>query len=138
MAATTIDWYRTPIDKETLRQLTQRSDLRGWLQSGSFLLIYAALTALAVYFFLQRWWVPMVVACYAPFAVREHDEHVRGGARAEPRDALQDEAGQRVLPLPLQLPHVEQPRAFPGQPHPQSPPVHRATAGWTRRSSRCR
>ena len=64
MAGTTINWYRTPVDKETLRQLTQRSNLRGWLQSGSFLLVYAALTALAVYFFLQRWWVPMVVACY--------------------------------------------------------------------------
>ncbi len=64
MAERTIDWYRTPIPKETLRQLTQKSDLRGWLQSGSFLVIYAALTALAVYFFLQRWWIPMVLACY--------------------------------------------------------------------------
>jgi fatty acid desaturase len=65
MAAPTIDWYRTPIDKETLRQLTQRSDLRGWIQSGSFLLIYAALTTLTVYTFSMRWWVLMVIACYA-------------------------------------------------------------------------
>jgi fatty acid desaturase len=64
MAAPTIDWYRTPIPKETLRQLTQRSDLRGWLQAGSFLLIYVVLTALAVYFFEARLWVLMVVACY--------------------------------------------------------------------------
>ncbi len=64
MAATAIDWYRIPIEKEMLRKLTQRSDLRGWLRSGSFLLIYAALTALAVYFFLHRWWAAMVVACY--------------------------------------------------------------------------
>jgi fatty acid desaturase len=64
MAASTIDWYRTPIDKETLRRLTQRSDLRGWVQSGSFLLIYAALTALTVYTFTMRWWVLMVIACY--------------------------------------------------------------------------
>ena len=64
MAGTTIDWYRTPIDKEKLRQLTQKSNLRGWIQSGSFLLIYAALTALTVYFFSMRWWVLMVIACY--------------------------------------------------------------------------
>jgi fatty acid desaturase len=64
MAAAPIDWYRTPIDKETLRQLTQRSDARGWLQAGSFLLIYAALTACTVYFFTMRWWLPMATACY--------------------------------------------------------------------------
>jgi fatty acid desaturase len=64
MAEATIDWYRTPIDKETLRQLTKRSDLRGLIQSGTFLLIYAALTALAVYFFSIRWWILMVVFCY--------------------------------------------------------------------------
>ena len=59
-----INWYRTPIDKETLRKLTQRSDLRGLIQSGSFLLIYAALTAIVIYFFSMRWWIPMVIACY--------------------------------------------------------------------------
>ncbi len=65
MAETTINWYRVPIEKDVLKKLTQRSDLRGWIQSGSFLLVYAALTALAVFFFLHRWWAPMVVACYA-------------------------------------------------------------------------
>ncbi len=64
MAEASINWYRTPMDKETLRQLTARNDLRGWIQSGSFLLIYAALTALAIYFFSVRWWIPMIVACY--------------------------------------------------------------------------
>jgi len=64
MAQTTIDWYRTPIPKETLRELTERSDLRGWTQCASFLLVYAALTAMTVVFFLQGWWVPMILACY--------------------------------------------------------------------------
>ena len=63
--ATTIDWYRAPVDKERLRELTKRSDLRGWLQAGSFLLIYIALTAAVVFFFTRRLWVPMGVACYA-------------------------------------------------------------------------
>lgn len=35
----TINWYRSPIDKETLQRLTRRSGLRGWLQAGSFPLL---------------------------------------------------------------------------------------------------
>ena len=64
MAQTTIDWYRIPIERDTLRQLTRKSDLRGWLQAGSFLLIYVVLTALAIFFFEMRLWLLMVVACY--------------------------------------------------------------------------
>jgi hypothetical protein len=40
-----IDWHRTPLDKDLLRRLTGRSDLRGLLQAGSFLLIFAASAA---------------------------------------------------------------------------------------------
>ena len=64
MEPTTINWYRSPIEKATLRQLTQKSDLRGWLQAGSFLLLYVALTALAFSLFQMRLWVPMVIVCY--------------------------------------------------------------------------
>jgi fatty acid desaturase len=64
MAAATINWYRIPLDKEALRQFTQKSNLRGWLQAGSFLLIFLATTALSLWFFLEKWWVPMVIACY--------------------------------------------------------------------------
>ena len=65
MDAPAINWYRTPVDKETLRQMTQKNSLRGWLQAGSFLLIYLCLTALAFYFFWIRLWVAMVITCYA-------------------------------------------------------------------------
>ncbi len=64
MATTTIDWYRIPVDKETLRKLTQKSNLHGWLQAGSFLLIFIVTTCLAFYFFWKRLWVPMVIVCY--------------------------------------------------------------------------
>ena len=64
MAEASINWYRSPIEKETLRNLTKRSDLRGWIQAGSFLVIYAALTGLAIFFFSMRWWAPMVIVCY--------------------------------------------------------------------------
>ena len=59
-----INWYRTRVDKETLKRFTRKSNARGWLQSGSFLLIYAATAAVSFYFFRMRMWVPMVIACY--------------------------------------------------------------------------
>jgi fatty acid desaturase len=65
MASETINWYRTPIPRETLRELTQKSNLKGWLQAGSFLLIWLVLTAAAFWFFRARLWVPMVILCYA-------------------------------------------------------------------------
>lgn len=59
MAVTRINWYRIPIEKDVLRHLTRKSNLRGWLQAGSFLLIYIVLTAIVIYLFLQRLWVLM-------------------------------------------------------------------------------
>ena len=59
-----IDWYRTRLEPGVLRSLTQRSDFRGLLQAGGLLLLFSATAATAVYFFLNRMWVPMVVACY--------------------------------------------------------------------------
>jgi fatty acid desaturase len=59
-----INWYRTPIDRELLKQLTERSDARGLLQAGSFLLIYIAIVFLSYYFFAQRLWVPMAAVSY--------------------------------------------------------------------------
>jgi len=64
METPNIDWYRTPIGKEALKAFTQKSDLKGWLQAGSFLLIFVLTTASAFYFFKMRQWVPMVVLCY--------------------------------------------------------------------------
>ncbi|MBE3063707.1 MAG: hypothetical protein IMZ69_01655 [Spirochaetes bacterium] len=49
-----IDWYRIPIDAETLKGFTRKSDLRGFLQSGSFLLIFLATTSAAFCFFRMR------------------------------------------------------------------------------------
>jgi len=64
MTAAPIDWYRIPIDRETLRKFTQKSDLKGWLQAGSFLLIFLVTTGLALFFFLRQLWIPMVAVCY--------------------------------------------------------------------------
>ena len=59
-----IDWYRTPIDRAELRSLTKRSNLRGFLQSFGFLLLYACTTGVTLYLFLQKMWVPMFILCY--------------------------------------------------------------------------
>jgi len=64
MAETTIDWYRTTIPKENPEAAYTEERPGGWIQSGSFLLVCAVLTDAAVYFFWQRWWIPIVLACY--------------------------------------------------------------------------
>ena len=64
MSSERINWYRTPVDPEVLKSLTRRSDFRALLHAGGFLLVFAATTATAVFFFLNQMWVAMVVACY--------------------------------------------------------------------------
>ncbi len=64
MANAPITWYRTPIDRDTLRQLAQRSDWKGLLHAGAFLLIYAGSVAVNTWFFLQGLWVPLIIGCY--------------------------------------------------------------------------
>lgn len=64
MMENTIKWYRVPVDRTLLSELTAASDARGFLQAGGLLLIYLATLSLTVYLFLQRLWIPMVVAGY--------------------------------------------------------------------------
>ncbi len=59
-----INWYRTPLDPKELQSLTARSDAKGLLQAGSFILIFLVTTGISLFFFLRQMWIPMVVACY--------------------------------------------------------------------------
>lgn len=59
-----INWYKTPVSADVLKEMTGRSDFRGLLQAGSFLLIYIGLAFLGVYFFLEHIWIPMAAICY--------------------------------------------------------------------------
>src|SRR5208283_3677408 len=54
METANIDWYRSPVGREALKEFTQKSDLKGWLQAGSFFLIFVLTTAGAFYFFRTR------------------------------------------------------------------------------------
>ncbi len=62
--APSVDWYRTPLPRETLRDLTKRSDLRGLAQALGFLLMFLATATISYILFLRHAWVAMVVACY--------------------------------------------------------------------------
>jgi len=57
-----VRWYRTPLQKETLRSLTRRTDFEGFLQVVGFLLVIAA-TAAAVWIAWGRtpWYVLTVL-----------------------------------------------------------------------------
>jgi rubredoxin-NAD+ reductase len=59
MPVHTIDWYRTPLDPEVLKELNERSDTLGWLQSGGYLLTVMATGAsvFLAYFYLSWPWV---------------------------------------------------------------------------------
>lgn len=59
-----VDWYRTPLDREILKELTRRSDFRGLLQVCGFLAMFLATTAGSFILFRMHAWVAMAVACY--------------------------------------------------------------------------
>ncbi|MEM7080141.1 MAG: fatty acid desaturase [Pseudomonadota bacterium] len=63
-----VEWYRSPLERETLRALMQRSDARGWLQTVLHLGWFCTTAALAFWAFTlidsQSWpWaVPLLLA----------------------------------------------------------------------------
>jgi fatty acid desaturase len=64
MASTRISWYRTPVSKDQLKELTARNDLKALTHAFGHLILYLATTTLTLYFFLQQMWVWMVIAGY--------------------------------------------------------------------------
>ena len=60
-----VDWYRSPIEPETLRKLTRRSDLRGMVQALGPLALFACTGLAAYYFFDQQLWLGLAFALFA-------------------------------------------------------------------------
>ena len=54
-----IDFYRTKIDKEVFAGLRKRSDLRGLVQALSLLVIFIFTNLICLYFFLRSAWILM-------------------------------------------------------------------------------
>jgi fatty acid desaturase len=59
-----INWYRTPIAKERLRELTQKSDVRGLIQITAHLGLFATTAAIAFGCYLHLHWTVFVAAAY--------------------------------------------------------------------------
>ncbi len=121
-----INWYRVPLSKEKLRELTQRSNGKGFLQTVPYLLLLVfhrcrvilrvrPFSAVAV---LHRPLHPWNVLCVSSQRL----------SRAGARHHVQVQAPERRLPAHIRIPQLEQPRAFSGQPHPASC-QHSAPAG---------
>ena len=51
-----IDWHRTKLPKELLTKLNERSDWRGWLQTGGFLMVVLITGLSSVYFWKMESW----------------------------------------------------------------------------------
>ena len=60
-----VGWYRCPIEHAKLRELSKRSDLRGWFQAGGHLVLFAGTGALVYLFWSQQIWLGFVVALFA-------------------------------------------------------------------------
>ena len=60
-----IPWYRCPIERETLRELTQTDDVRGLLQSLGHLGLWVATGGIAYALFSAQIWWGFLVALFA-------------------------------------------------------------------------
>ena len=60
-----VDWYRCPIEGARLRELSRRSDLRGWFQAGGHLALFALTGSLAYLFWAQQIWLGFALALFA-------------------------------------------------------------------------
>lgn len=58
-----ITWYRSPLDRARLQELTAKSDWKALLHAGGFLLLFLASVAVNLWLFLSRRWGLLVVGC---------------------------------------------------------------------------
>ena len=52
-----VKWYRCPIEHATLRELSKRNDLQGWLQAGGHLALVALSGSLTFLLWSQQQWL---------------------------------------------------------------------------------
>ena len=55
-----VNWYRSPINPKTLRQLMQRSNLKGLFQSVGNLILFTATATLTFYCYHQQFFLAFV------------------------------------------------------------------------------
>ena len=59
-----VKWYRCPVSRDRLFELSKRSDLQGWFQSLGHLFLFACTGVLTYYLFTQRLWRGFAVALF--------------------------------------------------------------------------
>ena len=67
-----IKWIRVNISKEDMKQFTERSDVKGLIQTFSFLLIIAVTGALSYYAFTAQNWILLAVGLYLHGVIYGH------------------------------------------------------------------
>lgn len=60
-----VEWYRCPIDRAKLRELSKRSNLQGLFQAGGHLALFAGTGTLVYHFWSLNAWVPFAIALFA-------------------------------------------------------------------------
>ena len=65
-----VNWYRCPIDREILRTLTKRSDVKGFLFAFGQLVIFAGLGYLVHRFFVRQYWLAFALTLWVYGTVR--------------------------------------------------------------------
>ena len=60
-----VEWYRSPMERTKLRELSKRSDLQGWFQAAGHLALFAGTGALVYLFWSQQSWLGFAAALFA-------------------------------------------------------------------------
>ncbi len=60
-----VQWYRSPMKPERFRELSQSSDLKGWIQAGGHLALVVLTGTLVYWTWAQEAWLLFVIALFA-------------------------------------------------------------------------
>ena len=60
-----VQWYRSKMPRERFRELSVRSDRKGWIQAGGHLLLFCTTGTSVFVAWAQGWWVLFFVALFA-------------------------------------------------------------------------
>ena len=60
-----VQWYRSKMPRDRFRELSLRSDRKGWIQAGGHLLLFCATGTSVFVAWAQGWWAPFFVALFA-------------------------------------------------------------------------
>jgi len=59
-----VKWYRSPIDHNRLRELSARSDKKGWIQAGGHVGLYLLFVSITIAFWTQEAWLGFITSLW--------------------------------------------------------------------------